>query len=107
MEKSPLVCIDVHIPLPLVCKMWVLHQHTSVKIECNTLLGATWLKQPNSLVVGGFRVVVWFDDERRADLGGVLSLALIFHIGVETCIVVGSVCHLLESAVWELNSVAA
>jgi len=101
------MCRDVHIPLPLVCKNVGVTSTCVCKDVCNTPLGATWLKQPNSLVVGGFRVVVGFDDERRADLGGVLSLALVFNIGVEACIVVGSVCHLLESAVWELDSVAA
>lgn len=51
-------------------------------------------------------VVVFLDDEGGTDLGGVLSLALVLNISVETGIVISGICHLLETTVWELHSVA-
>jgi len=61
------------------------------------------------LVVARFvvDVVVFLDDERGSDLGGVLSLALVLNIGMEPGVVISGVCHLLETTVWELHGVAA
>jgi len=61
------------------------------------------------LVVARFVVwvVVGLDDEGGADLGWVLSLALVLHIGMETGVVISGVRHLLEATVGELDGVAA
>jgi len=51
--------------------------------------------------------LVGLDDEGRSNLGGVLSLAFVFDVSMETGVVIGSVSHLLDPAVWKLDSVAA
>jgi len=51
-------------------------------------------------------LLVWLDDERGSNLGGILSLAFVFDVSMETGVVIGSIGHLLDPAVWELNCVA-